>query len=199
MTSLYVRLRRRVAYAVSVRRFAREPIADGDIVFLGDSITAQGSWAEWFPAQSIKVRGIGGDTARGVLARVDQVLGHPAGLFLMVGTNDVADGLPTERIVATVGDIVATIVRSSPATVLFVQSVTPRTAEMAPAIRAVNAGLAGLAAGVGATYVELFDLLCDERGALRPGFSHDALHLQPDAYDIWHHAVAPLVTTSHSA
>jgi lysophospholipase L1-like esterase len=198
VTSLYIQLRRRVAYAVTVRRFAREPIADGDIVFLGDSITAQGSWAQWFPGLPVKVRGIGGDSAHGVLARVDQVLGKPGRLFLMIGTNDVADGTPTERIVATVGQIVDTIRRRSPATVLLVQSVTPRTAALAPAIRAVNADLAGLATAAGATYVELFDLMCDEQGALRPGFSHDTLHLEPPAYDIWREAVTPLVTSSPS-
>jgi lysophospholipase L1-like esterase len=186
--------RRKAAYTVLVRRFAKEPIADGDIVFFGDSITAQGSWAEWFPAQPVKVRGIGGDTVGGLLRRTHQVLGRPSKLFLMIGTNDIDDGRPVETIVATTKEVVGTITRTSPDTVLFIQSVTPRTAAMAPRIGAVNEGLAALAAATrNATYVELFDLLCTPDGALVPGYSTDDLHLEPPAYDIWREAIRPLV------
>jgi lysophospholipase L1-like esterase len=193
MNSPYNIFRRKLAYAVHVRRFARELVVDGDIVFLGDSITAQGSWAEWFPTQPVKVRGIGGDTAAGLLRRVDQVLGSPSKVFLMIGTNDVADGRPVEAIVATIKDIVVAIRQGSPQTTLYLESVTPRTAAMAPRIRGLNAGLAQLATESGATYVELFELLCQADGALVAGYSTDDLHLQPAPYDIWREAVRPLV------
>jgi hexosaminidase len=193
MKELYLRARARLAYAVLTRRFARMPVADGDIVFLGDSITAQGAWAEWFGGRPIVTRGIGGDRARGVLARVDQILGRPSKVFLMVGTNDVWRGAATEQLVDTVRDIVSTIQRQSPSTTVYVESVTPRTAALAPAIRAANAGLRAMAAELGATYVELFELMCDEAGGLRPGFSDDELHLRAPAYDIWREAIRPLV------
>jgi lysophospholipase L1-like esterase len=194
MTSPYVKLRRKAAYVVLSRRFANDPIADGDIVFFGDSITAQGSWAEWFPNQPVKVRGIGGDTTTGLLRRTHQVLGRPSKLFLMIGTNDVADGRPVDAIAATTKQVVDTITGTSPDTRLYLQSVTPRTTAMAPAIRAVNQALQNLAAATpNATYVELFDLLSAPDGALVPGYSVDDLHLQPPAYDIWRDAVRPFV------
>lgn len=193
MTSPYVKLRRKVVYALYTRRFAHDPIADGDVVFFGDSITAQGSWAEWFPRQPVKVRGIGGDTTAGLLRRTDQILGKPSKVFLMIGTNDVADGRPVETIVATATQVVDTIRRRSPTTHVYVQSVTPRTAALAPRIKAVNAGLSDTAEAADATYVELFDPLAQSDGALVPGYSLDDLHLEPPAYDIWREAVRPHV------
>jgi len=197
--SAYIRLRKRVTYEVFVRKFQRDPVRPGDIVFLGDSITAQGDWATWFadaPAAAggrVVVRGIGGDSVAGLSRRLDPVLDHPAKLFLMIGTNDVWQETPTADIVEQIGRIVATIRARTPATQLYVQSVTPRSAALAAAIQAVNHGLQRVAAAAGATYVELFDLLSDDSGALRPGFSLDELHLQPPAYDIWREAVRPLV------
>ncbi len=191
--SVYIKVRKRVTYEVYVRKFRREPVRPGSVVFLGDSITAQGDWGAWFPGRSVVVRGIGGDSARGVLARLEPVLDRPAKLFLMIGTNDVWQGAPTAATLSTIGRIVRTVRERTPGTALYVQSVTPRSAALAAPIRAVNAGLRSLAEEAGATYVELFDLLCDESGALRPGFSVDELHLQPAAYEIWREAVRPLV------
>lgn len=198
--SVYIKVRKRVTYEVYVRKFRRDPVRPGDVVFLGDSITAQGDWAEWFDGaaagggdQRVVVRGIGGDSVAGVLGRLDAVVDRPAKLFLMIGTNDVWLGSPPDVIVEQIGQIVTAIRSRTPSTTLYVQSVTPRSGRLASAIRAVNDGLRVVAAGAGATYVELFDLLCDADGGLRPGFSVDELHLQPPAYDIWREAVRPLV------
>ena len=43
--------------------------ATGDIVMLGDSITAMGQWSEMFPAADILNRGLGGDTVADIAAR----------------------------------------------------------------------------------------------------------------------------------
>ncbi len=193
--SPYAKVRKRIAYEVYSRRFARQPTGPGDIVFLGDSITAQGDWAAWFPERPVQVRGIGGDSPAGVLARLDPVLDRPAKLFLMIGTNDVWLDAPTESIVGTVRQILTTVRERTPSTALYLQSVTPRTVALAAPIRAVNRGLEGLAGDVGATYIELFDLLCDGSGALRAGFSVDDLHLEPPAYELWREAVRPYVET----
>ena len=69
-----------------VSQFEELPIASGDTVFLGDSITEGGSWHELFPESSVRNRGIGGVTTSGILARIDQIRhGKPGQIFLMIG------------------------------------------------------------------------------------------------------------------
>jgi lysophospholipase L1-like esterase len=187
------KLRKWVTYKVYSAKFRREPTGPGDIVFLGDSITKQGDWASWFAGQPVQVRGIGGDRAPGVLARLDSVLDRPSKVFLMIGSSDVWLDGSTESVVDAVRQIVVTVRERTPSTELYVQSITPRTAAMAPAIRAVNAGLRELTCACGSTYVDLFDLLADEDGGLRPGFSDDELHLLAPAYDVWREAIRPYV------
>lgn len=72
-------------------------------------------------------RGIAGDDTAGVLARLREVTaGRPAKVFLMIGTNDLTEGVDETRIAANVEQIVARIAAASPDTQIFVQSVLPR-------------------------------------------------------------------------
>jgi lysophospholipase L1-like esterase len=185
--------RRRAIYAVRVATFRRHPMHPGDVVFLGDSITAKGAWQRWFPELSVYNLGIGGDTSTGVLGRLDQALDQPAMVCLMIGTNDLGDGTAAKQILANVQTIITTIGRRSPGTRIVVQSVTPRTAELAQAIRLLNSGIEELTVRSGATWVELFDLMADEHGAIRRQFSDDHLHLTPAGYAVWLDVIRPLV------
>ncbi len=47
-----------------------------DIIFLGDSITLQGDFGEFFSDKRVPNRGIGNDTSEGVLNRLDEVVSH---------------------------------------------------------------------------------------------------------------------------
>lgn len=73
--------------------------ATGDIVMLGDSITAMGQWSEMFPAADILNRGLGGDTVADIAARAPIVLETKAkSIFLMVGVNDLFADATDEEI-----------------------------------------------------------------------------------------------------
>ena len=61
------------------------PIRSSDIVFLGNSITDGGEWAELFDNRHVRNRGISGDQTGWMLGRLDPILaGHPKRLFLML-------------------------------------------------------------------------------------------------------------------
>lgn len=106
--------------------FEALPTSKSDIVFLGNSITNGGEWAELLGNPHAKNRGISGDTTQGVLDRLSTVTkGKPAKIFLLIGTNDFARGKSMDEIVKNVEKIVERVKRESPATKLYVQSVFP--------------------------------------------------------------------------
>ena len=61
---------------------------DCDLLFLGDSITADSDFREYFPECSVVDLGVYGDTLLQILARVDAVRSaNPAKIFLLGGIN----------------------------------------------------------------------------------------------------------------
>ncbi len=170
------------------------PVTAGDVVFLGDSLTANAQWHEMFPERPVKNRGIGGDTTATLLARLDQVIaGTPATVLLMIGTNDLALGVPQPRILANYGAILERLRAGSPSTAVVVQSVLPRGRSFVDRIHALNVAVARMAADRGCRFVDLTSVFAGPDGAIAPGFSNDGLHLLGPAYVAWRGAIAPVV------
>jgi lysophospholipase L1-like esterase len=178
-----------------VSAFEALPIAPDDIVFLGDSITEGGAWEELFPGIRVRNRGIGGDTAEGVLQRLDQVTdGQPAKLFLMIGTNDLNRGDSEAEIVADIEEILEQVEEESSETAVYLQSVLPRGADYRERVEGLNARLAEVAGEMGAGWVDLYPAFLDsETGAIRGELSNDALHLLGPGYVLWRDQIESLV------
>src|SRR5688572_5281158 len=163
--------------------YRQYPRAAGDVVFVGDSITAGTPYAEAFG--QYKNRGIGGDTTEGVLARLDEVLRErPGRVFLMVGTNDVAKESSTSHVIDSYRQILRRIKAESPATTVFVQSVLPvnhavlqTPVDRNPAIRELNAELKKLAEAEATMFIDLTGALGDGAGSLKKELTTDGLHL----------------------
>lgn len=67
------------------------PTSKKDIIFLGNSITNGGEWAELLGNPHVKNRGISGDRTDGVLDRLHVITkGKPAKIFLLIGINDLS-------------------------------------------------------------------------------------------------------------
>lgn len=67
------------------------PTSKKDIIFLGNSITNGGEWAELLDNPHVKNRGISGDRADTMLDRLHVITkGKPAKIFLLIGINDLA-------------------------------------------------------------------------------------------------------------
>ncbi|GAA3860666.1 SGNH/GDSL hydrolase family protein [Leifsonia kafniensis] len=166
----------------------------GHILFLGDSITEGGAWQEWFPKQQVLNRGIGSDTSAGVLNRLEVALrGDPSKVFLLIGTNDLGLGVGRETVLQNVSRIVDRIVGHTTATDLVLQSVMPRHARYASRIRALNASYRELADDAGATFLDLWPTLSDNRGGLLEQFTRDNLHLNGAGYEAWVSVLSPLI------
>jgi len=177
-----------------VSQFELLPVAAGDVVFLGDSITEGGSWHELFPGVPVRNRGIGGDVTVGVLERLPQVTaGGPAKVFVKIGTNDLAASVSEDEIVSNLSEIIGRIHAEAPGAEVYVQSVLPRDASYRARIEALNDRYAEVAAERGVAFVDLYPLFLSEDGSISDELANDELHLMGEGYAVWRDAIEGLV------
>lgn len=173
-----------------------------DVVFCGDSLTAGGSWGEWYPYWTCMNLGVVGDTVDGLHSRLQQVeMLMPSKCFLMIGVNDLNYDTPVDMVLERYDALLADLsgLEESLEMRTYVLSVLPvREGEMAYAttneqIRQLNGGIAAMAQQYGMTYVDLHPLFADEAGMLKVEYSYDGLHLTEQGYERWVEAITPYV------
>lgn len=179
------------------------PVYPTDIVFLGNSITDGGEFAELFGMPNIKNRGIRSDVITGVEKRLGQVTsGRPAKIFLLIGINDVSHNLTVDQLAERYERLVKKIREQTPDTKLYIQSVMPINNDYKryrnltgreKVIPALNARLRGIASENGAEYVDLWPVLKTKDGKLNPKYTNDGLHLNGSGYRAWARTIEPLV------
>ena len=182
-------------YDQKLTLFRLLPDTEGEIIFLGNSITDIGEWAEIWQNPRVKNRGISGDITYGVLARLDEVLSaRPAKIFVMIGVNDIARNIPDSVILHNYGRLIDRVLQGSPQTRLVMQSVLPTNDEFKPFknhygkddhIRAVNAGLRRLCEESKVDYIDLYSRFLDASGKLDKRYTNDGLHLNGAGYMLW--------------
>ena len=171
--------------------YEQMPNHKGEIVFLGNSITEQGTWRELFQNNHIINRGIGGDTSDGVLYRLDEVTtSHPDKIFLQIGTNDLRNEKTPEYIIQRITQITKKIQKESPDTKLYLQSVLPTyniPERPISSIKIINKGIQKLVDNRSVFYIDLFSHFSnpDDKEQLYNEYSLDGLHLNGKGYLKW--------------
>ncbi len=178
-----------------VSLFDELPISFNDIVFLGNSITDGGEFAEIFDNISIKNRGISGDVISGVRERLHQVTDNsPRKIFLLIGINDISHNLSPEKLAKEYDLLVKEIIAKSPATKLYIQSVMPINNDFGryknligkeKVVTELNNHLKKIAAANNVTFIDLFPILSDSDGKMKRAFTNDGLHLTGKGYKAW--------------
>ncbi len=199
-------LRRRVRSRLSARRYKPQqisrrsqldtlPLPAGRVVFLGDSITEHGQWQEWFPDIPVVNRGVGGETSGDILERVDGVINSPSAVMLLMGTNDIGQGKPTEGILNNLAGILDHIDYCAPGTSVVVQSIMPRALSYRGEVLWANERIREIVASYpeNIRYLDLWPALATPEGALRPELSEDELHLNGPGYQAWVHVLEPVL------
>ena len=175
----------------------------GAFVFLGDSIT-QGWGDEMggrFPGLKAANRGISGDTTRGVLIRLDEdvLVLHPAGVVLLIGTNDLEDGADPETIAANLKLLIAKLEESNPKMPIILCQVFPSSAtKQRPAnkIKKLNQLYAAAVKGdAQVTLVETWPLFANASGDAKLVEFPDLLHPNQIGYAKWAAALRPIFAT----
>jgi hypothetical protein len=86
-------------YIERMAYFRANPLKQGQIVFLGNSLTQGGKWDVYFPNQKPANRGIAGDNTLGILYRLNEVINaQPSKLFLLTGVNDISLNRSNDKI-----------------------------------------------------------------------------------------------------
>ncbi|KXX66628.1 GDSL-type esterase/lipase family protein [Flammeovirga sp. SJP92] len=165
------------------------PNGEGEIIFLGNSITDFCDWNELLGKSNIKNRGISGDTINGVIDRIDEVVeSKPKKIFLMIGTNDLGNGKSVKNVLSRYKNLVELILQKSPETKLYLQSILPTSNNLHRKnsdIIAINKGIQQFALEYSLTYINLFDLMKTDDNALKTELSFDGLHINGQGYLIW--------------
>lgn len=182
--------------------FEALPTSKSDIIFLGNSITNGGEWAELLRNPHAKNRGISGDTTQGVLDRLSTITkGKPSKIFLLIGTNDLSRGKSVDEVAKNVEKIVERVKRESPATKLYVQSVFPVNPKFnkfsghmnrQKDIAVLNAKIKAVAARHGVKYIDVYKaLVTPSTDVMNPEYTNDGLHLLGKGYLKWVEVLKP--------
>ncbi|NKI25819.1 sialate O-acetylesterase [Arenibacter sp. 6A1] len=184
--------------------FENTPDTEGEIIFLGNSITEGGDWKAMFPNKNVVNRGISGDVTDGILNRLSEVTSsRPKKIFLLVGTNDLARGKSADEVVENVTVLLRKIQEASADTQIFVQSILPVNPQVGDKfsghksnqqlILLVNKRLETLSEEMGVSYIDLHRAFRNAKGVLKPKYTYDGLHLAPKGYKRWKKVIKPLV------
>lgn len=181
--------------------WAASKLKSADIVFLGDSITHEGSWEEYFLECRAVNRGINGDTVQGVIDRLPDVMAlKPSKLFLMIGVNDLNNHLPIDKLKNAYEDLFDKLNSDAGNMEICLQSILPVKDKLHfglgaknKDIVAVNSFLKDQAASRGYTFIDTHSLFMNEQSVLRPELSNDGLHLCGQGYARWRDAISQCV------
>lgn len=163
----------------------------GGVVMLGDSITHFGRWDLLFPEARTRNFGIGGERSEHLLQRLDPLVRlKPDKIFILIGTNDLASGLPPAEIASNVDSLLGQLRAALPDAALHLQGVMPRARKYADRIRTLNAAYRDLARKHAATFIDLFPVFDDGSGEMDARCTLDRLHLNGAGYARWRETLA---------
>lgn len=166
------------------------PSAEGDVLFLGNSITNMHEWKEAFSnSPKVKGRGVSGGYSYEIANMLETYLnGRPSKVFIMIGTNDMGtSGYTVESTVSNISRIIRRIAMELPETDVYYESILPSTSGIRTLanLSAVNQGVADFITAEGNDhlhYVDLYNNVPTNQGG---DWSYDNLHCTAKAYAAW--------------
>ncbi len=188
-------------YRVKTESFRQLPNSHQDIVFVGDSLTDYGEWAETLNNSKIRNRGISGDTTEGVLYRINEIIeNNPRKIFIMIGTNDLRHtNKSRDLIVNNYRKILEVFQTRTPNTKVYVLSLLPVNNVIYnnkwdnQEIIDTNYKLQQLAQNFSYQYLDLHSYFADRDNQLKTQYTYDGLHVNGRGYLLWSKAIAPYV------
>ena len=194
-------------YYKLLSQFNSSPLNNRDIIFLGNSITAEGKdWSSRLDNSIIRNRGIGGDTTDGVIARLGEIIdSNPTAVFLLIGINDLYNNTIEKPSVSYIAnniiDIAKKIKSSSSNTKVYIQTLLPISKKKSynyydlynQSIKRINKIIIENQQKGLYSVIDLHSLFVDNKGQLRSDLTYDGLHLNEQGYLVWSNFVKPII------
>ena len=172
---------------------------DVDVAMIGDSITQGGLWNEFILDFQVANRGVGGDMSAGILRRMDSILStNPEIAFLMVGINDLKQGLKPKAVYRNIRQIVDELRENHIRVILqsTLECTLPKCDfSLNQKVRQLNIMLLDFAKRDGVEYLDLNATMSREDGLI-PDYTFDGIHLNGKGYKAWVKAMRPLLDKS---
>ena len=175
--------------------YLNESASHGEIVMIGDSIVEFYNTYEHYmdSGKTIYNRGIRSDSADKMLERLEcNALNiEPRLLFILIGTNDIARGVPEDEVY---DNIKTAIIKAKESGVerIVLESIYPINLTASPrtpkdrneVTKRFNVRLETLAREQEIEYADVFSPLADENGEMRAEYTGDGVHPNALGYDV---------------
>jgi lysophospholipase L1-like esterase len=182
-------------YDQKLSMFEIMPSPKKPVIWMGDSITDGCEWSELFGNKSNINRGISSDNTFGILNRLHEVIKRkPKKVFLLIGINDIARGIPDSIILRNFERIMDSFALQVPNTKLYIQSILPTNNSFTnfknhqnktEHIKLINIKLQEYCKIRNITYVNLYSHFIDTDEKLAVEYTNDGLHLNGFGYKKW--------------
>ena len=168
-------------------------ISKTDTVFLGNSLTEGFDLVGHFGRDDLINRGMSGNLTQHVYYRLEEITKtKPAAVFLMIGINDVFNGVKKEIIVSNIQKIIDDIIRKCPDTNLYLQSVLPvnetnliGNENLNIRIYELNNSLRILCKQRKISFIDIHPDFLNDKGEMDMLYTYDGVHLSKDGYLQW--------------
>ena len=164
------------------------------LLLLGHSLIEYGDWAQLLPGLNVTNLGRAGETAAGLLGRLDgELRAHPEAdaVAVMSGTNDILMG--DDSFLHEYRSVARRLHRAYPRAAILLHGVLPLSPDwVSPEVIArANAGIARIGAQYGVTVLDLTARFTGGGGLPRGEFyDPDGVHLSAAGYRTWADALA---------
>jgi lysophospholipase L1-like esterase len=168
--------------------FLEPAIQKGDIVFVGDGITAGFDFSKMFPTKKITNKGLPYNKSANILSRIKPIAeSEPAKLFLNVGTSDVLNGISPDTTFKNFITTINTIKKQSPKTLIIVQSLFPTGLQyngLNEKVQLLNEKIRNFCTNNKIAFINLYHDFYKNNG-LDTSFTNDGIHLNEVGYYLW--------------
>jgi len=182
-------------YLERMEYFKANPLNEGQIVFLGNSLTQGGQWEVYFPLQNPANRGIAGDNTLGMLGRLHEIIAaKPQKLFIMAGINDISLSRSNDMIMTGIKSMIYQVREGSPNTIIYVQSLLPinndgnrykRMLDKEKQIEKLHKELKKFCKKEKIAFIDIYPFFLSEKRKLNAEYTTDGLHLNEKGYTVW--------------